>query len=61
MSWSLRYVLPEGTVNKLQANSIDRLIQTAKHAHYVNVVVRINGEDKVFEADWLKHLERDDG
>ena len=32
------------------------------HAHWTDIIVRINGKDKRYEADWLKdiliHLER---
>lgn len=27
------------------------------HTHYQNITVRMNGEDRVFEADWLKYLQ----
>ena len=27
------------------------------HAHYVEICVRINGEDKHFEGDWLKRMQ----
>ena len=27
-------------------------------AHYVDVIVRMNGQDKRYEADWIKQLQR---
>jgi uncharacterized protein len=29
-----------------------------KHAHYVDINVRIDGQDRGVEADWLKPLQR---
>jgi len=49
--------LPAGKINELQQTSIERLVRMAKQAHFVNVRVRINGEWREFEADWIKHLE----
>lgn len=45
-------------INKFQQSSIMTLVKLAKAAHYVDVVVRINGEYRVIQADWLKHLEQ---
>ncbi len=53
--------LTDKHINSLQVESIDNLIRRAKAAHYVNVLVRINGKDEVYEADWLKHLHRTGG
>jgi hypothetical protein len=50
------WVLRRSDVNELQADSINRLIARAKHAHYTNAVVRINGMDEHHEADWIKHI-----
>lgn len=49
--------LDDNKVNDLQVRSIKRLIERAKHAHYTNIYMRINGADELVEADWLKHLE----
>ena len=27
-----------------------------KHAHHTDLVIRINGEDRHYEADWLRYL-----
>ena len=45
-------------INHLQEASIENLTHLAKHAHYVDVRVRINGKDRWFQVDWLKHLEK---
>jgi len=50
--WFLR----KKKVNSLQADSIDALIHRCKHAHYVDVVVRVDGKDEHYQVDWLKHL-----
>jgi hypothetical protein len=48
--------LTDEKINDLQVDSIDRLIQRANAAHYVDVRVRINGEYEWFQADWIKHI-----
>lgn len=50
--------LPDDHVNELQRRSIIKLVDRLKHAKCIDVVIqcRISGQDKVFEADWLKHL-----
>lgn len=45
-------------INEFQVASIDRLIDLCGAAHYVNIEMRINGRDEVFQADWLKHMKR---
>ena len=50
------YVLPDHCLNEIQHQSIGELLKIAKHSHYINVCVRINGEDRLFEADWIKSL-----
>ena len=54
----MRFEIPDECVNELQRRSIVKLIDRLKHAHMTDVVIqsRINGQDKIFEADWLKHL-----
>lgn len=50
--------LADEHVNELQRRTIIRMMDRLKHAKSIDVVIqcRINGEDRVFEADWLKHL-----
>lgn len=50
------YFLPDSQLNDLQRASINRLLRFSRHAHYINVIVRINGGDEHFQADWIKHL-----
>jgi hypothetical protein len=52
------WFLPLDAVNDMQERSIDRLIQRAKHAHYIDVDMRINGQNEHHEADWIKHMRR---
>jgi len=47
------WLLPEETVNSLVVDSIERLIKLCKAAHTADIKVRVNGEDRWFEADWL--------
>lgn len=51
------WLLPRGKLNHIQQRSIERLVELCAQAHYVDVKVRINGEDKWFQVDWIKHLE----
>ena len=44
----------EKKINELQKESIERLRKTLEWSHYANVVVRKDGQDIVFEADWLR-------
>lgn len=50
------YFLPLHCLNGLQRDSIRDLIESAKHAHWVNMQLRINGQDKIVEADWVKSM-----
>lgn len=57
----MRLELSDYYVNELQRRSIIRLVDRLKHAKSIDIHCRINGEDKVLEADWLKHLTFDNG
>jgi hypothetical protein len=52
------WLLTDKNINSLQVDSIQRLIDGLNHAHHTDIRVRINGQDKWFEADWLKHMVR---
>ena len=54
VAWSIT----ERNINSLQVDSINSLIGRAKHAHMIDVKVRVNGQDEWYEADWLKHLKQ---
>lgn len=43
-------------LNEPMRAGMEKLIERARHAHYTNAVVRINGQDEFHEADWIKHL-----
>lgn len=51
--------LPRSKINELQQADIVLVVALCKQAHFVNVRVRINGEWREFEADWIKHLKTD--
>lgn len=51
--------LPDENVNELQRRSIVKLIDTLKWSKSADIHVRKDGQDHVFEADWLKHLSFD--
>jgi len=50
------WLITDEKINSLQVDSIQRLIDRAKHAHMTDIKLRINGQDEWYEADWLKHL-----
>lgn len=47
-----------GELNEPQKVTIERLSKILPIAHYTNIVVRIDGQDEVYEADWLKSIFR---
>lgn len=47
--------IPEKHLNELQQESINNLIRDAKGMHYATILMRINGEDRTFQVDWLKY------
>lgn len=50
------WLITDENINSLQVDSIQRLIDRAKHAHMADIKLRINGQDEWYEADWLKHM-----
>jgi len=52
------WLLTDKNINSLQVDSIQRLIDRARHAHMTDIKLRINGQDEWHQADWLKHLTR---
>lgn len=52
----LTYTIDTGLINMLQIDSMRRAIVKARHAHHTDIMMRINGQDVHYEADWLKHF-----
>ena len=52
----IAWVVTDENINHLQVASIRKLIERAKHAHHCDILLRINGQDESFQADWLKYL-----
>jgi hypothetical protein len=52
------WLITDENINSIQIESIQRLIDRARHAHMTDIKLRINGQDEWFQADWLKHLTR---
>ena len=50
------YILPSESLNQPMLNGLRLLLARVPHAHYIDVVVRINGNDEKHQADWIKHL-----
>jgi hypothetical protein len=51
-------LLQADIINELQQASIEKLVTLCAGAHMIDVVVRYEGEDRRFQADWIKHLEK---
>lgn len=50
--WSM----PHHSINRLQQAAIKHTVKLARAGHWVDIVIRINGEYTVLQADWLKYL-----
>jgi hypothetical protein len=50
------WILPRDTINALQQESIRKLVTMCRGAHTIDVIVRYEGQDHRFQADWIKHL-----
>ena len=48
------HIVLELDINELQLDSIKRLIAYMPWSHHADIIVRKDGQDKHFEADWLK-------
>lgn len=51
-----RFVLGSNPLNEVQISTIRKMIAKARGASTVDLLMRVNGEDLRFQADWLKHL-----
>lgn len=58
---SKTWTLPHHCINRLQQASISEVVRLCKASHWADIVIRINGEYKVLQADWLKYLGNDTG
>lgn len=52
----LTFTLDTGLINQMQLDSMRNAIAKARHAHHTDLVMRVNGQDVHWQADWLKHL-----
>lgn len=50
------YALDLDKINDLQAGTISETLCKAPGAHNIDIVIRKDGRETRFEADWLKHL-----
>lgn len=51
----------EHDFNKLQLETIDKIKSMLNDCHHIDIIIRHNGKDKLFEADFLKQLMRNKG
>lgn len=52
----LLFSLDKSLINNIQVHSISQVIPRARVAHHTDFHMRINGQNEVWEADWVKHL-----
>lgn len=50
-------IIDDNAINALVRNGMKKTIELAKHAHYTDVEIRVEGQNKRYEADWIKHLQ----
>lgn len=48
--------IPLHCLNKLQMDSIREMLKKAPQMHYADIIMRINGQDIKFQADWIKSM-----
>ena len=46
----------KATINEREFEAIERFKKVMLGSHYINIMVRKDGEDLWFEGDWLKRL-----
>lgn len=51
-----QFALPAAALNTIQVATIRDLVRSGKHASTIDAVLRINGDEIRFEADWIKQL-----
>lgn len=52
----LTYTIDTGHINSLMLDSMRNAIKQAAHAHHTDILMRINGQDRAWQGDWLKHF-----
>jgi hypothetical protein len=51
------WFLPVDSVSDIQRERITEFVRRAKGAHFINILMRIDGQDENIEADWLSRLD----
>lgn len=52
----LTYTIDTGHINQMQLESMRAAIKASRGAHHTDICMRINGQDRTWQADWLKHF-----
>lgn len=53
----MKYIIDTENLSQPALETMIHTINLSRQAHMTNVDMRINGENKIFEADWIKYLE----
>lgn len=56
----MKITIDDRHLNEPMKKGMKKTISAAKHAHFTNVKIRINGEWREYEADWIKHIKIDE-
>ena len=52
------YFIPENALSEISKIKMNHTLLMLKEAKWVDLSVRINGESRMVQADWLKHIEK---
>ncbi len=52
------WFIPADSVSGPAAHSLDQLIQAAKHGGSADLILRVDGREKRYQADWIKYTRR---
>lgn len=57
MTKPTNWFLSAEDINESQQSSIKGLVEHSHNAHTIDVIVRKDGVEKRYQADWIKYLE----
>jgi hypothetical protein len=52
------WFIPAGAISGPAAESLDRLISSAKHGGSADLILRVDGRETRWQADWIKYARR---
>ena len=52
------WFIPAGSVSEPAARSLDDLIAAAMHGGSADIILRVDGRERRYQADWIKYTRR---